>query len=248
MSVEKEQLRKDISTNKTDITVSITKGVIGAVPVVGPLIAEVIGNLIPNQRIDRIISFVKVLETKIQDLGVEQVKAKFANPGFVDLLEDGFFQVARALTKERIEYIASVIKNSLSEEEIEYVEAKKLLWLLGELNDIEIIILRSYLLHPMEDQEFWEKHKSILDAPRAYMGAPKQDIDKSVIHKSYKEHLLRLGLTKSRFKRARRGELPEFDEKTGMMKCTGYEVTYLGRLLLQYIDLAKTPWEADTED
>jgi hypothetical protein len=30
---------------------------------------------------------------------------------------------------------------------------------------------------------------------------------------------------------------PEFDEKTGMIKASGYEITSLGKLFLKYIDI-----------
>jgi hypothetical protein len=36
-----------------------------------------------------------------------------------------------------------------------------------------------------------------------------------------------------------RGQLPEFDETTGMMKASGHEMTPLGRMLLREIGLAK---------
>ncbi|NIO19874.1 MAG: hypothetical protein GTN76_03830, partial [Candidatus Aenigmarchaeota archaeon] len=150
----------DIKTTKKDLMVSFTKGVIGAAPFLGPLAAEVIENIIPNQRIDRIASFIEILDKKVAKLDRDRIKAKFTNPGFIDLLEDGFFQVARALTEERKEYIASIIKNSLSEEQVEYVEYKKLLSLLSELNDIEVIILNSHERFHMDDQEFFEKHKA----------------------------------------------------------------------------------------
>jgi len=45
-----------------------------------------------------------------------------------------------------------------------------------------------------------------------------------------------MGLLKARFKKPKRGELPAFDDKTGMIKAQGYEITGLGRLLLRSID------------
>ena len=48
-------------------------------------------------------------------------------------------------------------------------------------------------------------------------------------------HLARLNLLRPGLKRPRRGEFPEFDEKTGMMKASGYRVTPLGYMLLARI-------------
>lgn len=82
----------DTKTTKKDVIVSLAKGVIGAAPFVGSLAAEVIENIIPNQRIDRIASFLEILDKKVAKLDHGRIKAKFMNPGFIDLLEDGFFR------------------------------------------------------------------------------------------------------------------------------------------------------------
>jgi hypothetical protein len=247
---DKEQLRKDskeLSTNEIDIGVSAAKALVGGVPFVGGIISELIGNIIPNQRVDRIAKFVESLAEKTKDMDQDRIRLQFSNPGFVDLTEDAFFQAARGLTDDRIQYIASLIKNSLTKEEIEYVEGKKFLWLLGELNDIEVIILRSYLQHYQLDQAFWEKHADVLQPEGATLNSSEEEVAKSTIRASYREQLVRLNLLRRTFKKARRGEAPEFDQKTGMIKASGYDITYLGRLLLQYIDLAETPWAANAE-
>jgi hypothetical protein len=41
-----------VGVTPVDIRTALYKGIIGAFPVVGPLAAEAIGNLIPNQRLD----------------------------------------------------------------------------------------------------------------------------------------------------------------------------------------------------
>lgn len=69
------------------------------------------------------------------------------------------------------------------------------------------------------------------------MGSTQAELDKHAIYMSYTDHLVRLGLLRPRFRKPKKGELPEFDEKTGMLKASGYDVTPLGRLMLRYIDL-----------
>jgi hypothetical protein len=102
----------DTGTNKTDIAVAIGRGVIGAVPFVGPLIAEVMSVLIPNQRIDRWTRFIEWLDQKVAGLEQQRVQQEFSRPEFIDLLEDGFVHASRALSDERLEYLASLLKNS----------------------------------------------------------------------------------------------------------------------------------------
>ena len=222
--------------NKNDIAAFIGKVSFGAIPYVGPLAAEIIGNLIPNQRIDRIFTLLKTLESKIDEKERAQVEKRMLEEKSIDLMEDGFMQAARALSEERIEYIASLLKNSLTNEDVEHIAYKRLLSLLGELNDIEVLTLKSHLGSIAEQQEFRRKHQDVLAVPHVYLGAPQGQVDKHAIYETYQTNLTRLGLLKIRFRRPKRGELPEFDENTGMVKSQGYSITSLGMLLLRSID------------
>tara|TARA_R110000868_G_scaffold411644_1_gene706668 strand:- start:1758 stop:2453 length:696 start_codon:yes stop_codon:yes gene_type:complete len=222
----------------TDIAAILGKGLVGAIPFVGPLAAEIVGAIIPNQRIDRIESLLKLLESKIAEEEKSKVEEKIVTPESVDLIEDGFLQAARALSEERKDYIASLLKNSLTNDRLEYIENKRLLSILGQLNDLEVIILKSYTLHhgEPESEEFFKIHQDSLQPPGAFVGSTQEDLDKQVLHQTHKAHLANLGLLRPGFKRAKKGELPEFDDKTGMIKANGYSVTPLGRLLLRSID------------
>ena len=113
----------------------------------------------------------------------------------IDLM-DGFLQAARALSEERIEYIASLLKNSLTDEGLEQNAYKRLLFLLGEISDVEVIILKFCSRSGADYQEFWENHKEVLDAPAQYLGAPQEEIDKYTIFVSYGTNLERLSLLK----------------------------------------------------
>lgn len=227
-----------MSTNKSDLAAVIGKGVVGAIPFVGPLAAEVVGSIIPNQRIDRIEKLLVELETKISVKEQVKVKDKLNSEESIDILEDGFIFASRALSQERLDYIASLLKNSLTEPEVKHIEYKRLLGILGQLNDIEILTLKSYVLHqtPGEEQEFWKKHGDIIRVPPAVMGSTQDEIDKYVIHQTHKNNLVALNLLKPRFKKPKKGEFPEFDDKTGMIKASSHEVTSLGRLFLRAID------------
>ncbi len=227
-----------MSTKGTDIATIIGKGLLGAIPFVGPLAAEIVGAVIPNQRIDRIESLLKLLESKIQEEDRSKVKERIVSPESVDLIEDGFIQASRALSEERKEYIASLLKNSLTDDDLKHIEYKRLLSILGELNDLEVLILKSQTLHrgQPEHGEFWEAHEGALTPPLAHMGSTQEEIDKHTIYQTHKQHLANLSLLKPRFKKPKGGEFPEFDDKTGMIKAQGYDITGLGRLLLRSID------------
>jgi hypothetical protein len=227
-------------TSKTDLTVSGIKGVLGTIPIVGPLLAEVVGVFIPNQRVDRIAKFAHELGERLKELDQHVLGARLASPGYVDLLEDGFWQAARAVTEERIKHIASVVSNGLSGEEKDLIQVKKLLWLLAELNDAEVIVLRSHLFGQNQDPEFSRRHAAVLYAPAATVGMPaevlNEALDKGALVESFRQHLQRLGLVRPVFI-VHHDEIPEFDRETGMIRAIYHDITHLGKMLLRYIDL-----------
>jgi hypothetical protein len=225
----------DSTTNKTDVSVVFLKGIVGMIPVVGPLAAEVVGAIIPNQKIDRLGKFLQILDKKVEILDQNLLKIRFLTPGFIDLFEDSLYRAARALTEERLEYIAALLKNGLSDEKADYTNYKHILSLLSEINDIEVMLLRAYDLGWRGD--FVEKNISVLKAEPATFGSPPEVMDKEILHKSYKDHLIRLKLLQPTFKH-KRNESPEFDYGTGMLKASYTGISPLGRLLLRYVDLA----------
>ena len=227
---------------KSDAAAMFGKGVASLIPFVGPLAAEIIGNLIPNQRIDRIFTLLKTLESKIDEKERTKVEKRMLEEKSIDLMEDGFMQAARALSEERIEHIASLLKNSLTNEDVEHIAYKRLLSLLGELNDIEVLILKSYSMIGDEQRNFQIRHQDALTVPVLYLSASQEEVDKHAIYETYKANLAHLGLLKIKFRKPKRGELPEFDEKTGMVKAQGYEITSLGMLLLRSIDQDGDAW------
>ena len=239
MSNSKES--SELSDKPIDYITSAVKGTLGVVPFAGSLLAELAGTVIPNQRLDRIAKFVAILESKLSNLEQEFVRSQLTNENFSDLLEEGARQVARSLSDERREYIANLITNSLSQQDIEYVESKHLLRILSELNDIEIVWLRFYSEPTMQgDEEFREKHNSILTPVMATMSGPSSAVDKVALQKSYKEHLSQLGLLQPRYKINSKIHIPEFDRITGGLEIRGYQITSLGRLLLKQIGLSKS--------
>ena len=163
----------DLSSKKSDYVATAAKAALGAVPFVGSLLAEVAGNVIPNQRVDRIVKFAEALQNRIAALEEEFVKSQITNENFTDLIEEGIRQAARSLSDERREYISSIIANSLTSKDIEFVESKHLMRILGEINDIEIVWLRFFLVPTMGgDEEFRTRHKSIITPVLDFMGSP----------------------------------------------------------------------------
>lgn len=229
---------KNAEQNKTDLLVSTARSIVGVVPFAGPLLSELVGTLIPNQRIDRLSKYVRDLDKKLSKFERAYLENEIKNEECSDLFEEEFRQASRALTDERREYIASIIQNSLDEEHISYAESKHLMQILENLNDVEIIWLRFYLEPTIgRDEEFRNKHKEILEPVHAYIGANQETLDKDALQKSYKEHLERLGLIQAHYNLDRDTGLPEFDRFSGKQKASYYDTSSLGRLLLKHIGL-----------
>lgn len=224
--------------NKTDYAVSVAKGLIGVAPIVGPLVAEIVGSIIPNQRIDRLTKYVRDLDERVASLDMTAIETKLRDSAFVDLLEDSFLAAARALSVERRNQIASLVKNALASEDIAVAQAKVLLQLLGELSDSEIILLQFYAKMTSDDRDtYLERHKAIIQVTHPHPGSSQEELDQSALDSTRKARLERLELIRPNFRSPRRGELPEFDDKTGMIKVSCHSITWLGRLLLRFIDL-----------
>jgi hypothetical protein len=201
------------------------------IPIIGSAIGEILGQLIPAQRVDRIVDFILRLDQKVDDLETEVKEQRVKRD--VDLIESALWHATRAPTEERRERIACLVANSLNSEEVDAIAEKQMLDLLSELNDTELLILHSFAVRlGPEAEAFRERHRHLLFVRPAHLGSSSAEVDKETIHRSYREHLVRLELLRPTFRRPQRDALPEFDEKTGMLKASGHEITWLGRMVL----------------
>lgn len=237
---QNEEIRKAIQSveksNVTDWAALLTQGGIGAVPVVGGIIGEVINEFIPNQRQDRIVKLIVLLSEKLHEQDIEIVRLKLHDPYHIDMFEDACFQAIRALSDERLNYIANALKNSITNDQLEITHRKTLLWLLGQINDIEVILLFFYQkLSEGIQKEYAEKHKDVIYVPPVAIGSTPEEYQRAAIHDSYKDHLVQLGLLGERYPFLRDGETPKFDAIHGKFKGGHLEITPLGRSLCDYI-------------
>ena len=228
----------DLGTNKQDRLAFVVRAISGLSPF-GSMMAETILKIIPDQKQDRLITFVEVLELRLTHLikDVAEIKQRLQSPEGTDLLEDALGQASRAVSDERLEYIASLFANGLSQGELEHLETKKLLSLLGQTNDPEILILKYHSLMSATDlRDFAKTHRTLFRPIRTRTS--RRDIEREALRDAYTANLLRLGLLRATYHKPKNGEFPEFDENTGTLKAHGYEVTRLGKMLLRYIGIS----------
>ncbi|EHO13231.1 hypothetical protein [Myroides odoratimimus] len=228
----------DLSTNEFDIAAMTAKSIFGAIPGVGSLLSELTSEIIPNQRFDRLIEYVKILNDKISQIPQDVLEIIKDDPYFIDLIEEGFVQASRAITKDRKEYIATIIYTGINNDEQKFIESKYLLKLLSELNELEIIILTSfyYYIGSEKASDFKNKHSNILKQRFIYEEEEDSLILSSDVQENYKEHLLRLGLLK-------REEKIDLKIKNGKQivenKKGAYKITRLGGFLLKYAGITE---------
>lgn len=192
----------EIESNKSDYAALLIKGLLGVAPIVGPIMAETLANSIPNQKLDRVIEFTKILESKLNRLDESVIRIKFKTEKFTDLLEDALLQASRAFTNERRQYLATFLATSITTDEALHLQEKRILAVLGELNDAEIIALKWCSLLKKDEiraEEFLEQHSQvILKGYHEYIIGEGDGMDYSsdteIILENYMEHLKQLDL------------------------------------------------------
>ena len=230
---------KELAVRPLDHLTSVIKSVVGAVPVAGPFLCEVAGVVVPNQRIDRLAKFAQELADRLGAVEDDVLRSQLKDENFTELVEESMRQASRSTSDERRKYIASILANGIKSDDVDYIETKHLLRLLGEINDIEVVWLRAYYewhWGGQRESEFERTHADTLSPIVATMGSSQEERDKAAMQESYRMHMERLGLLRSRIRYDSRTKLPEFDRDTGFKK-SGYDITPMGQLLIRYIDM-----------
>jgi hypothetical protein len=225
----------DLDNSRVDTAVLIAKSIAGMVPTIGAVFAELIGYTIPNQRVDRIILFLKELEARLTDLEKEQIKT---NKYALDLFEDGIIQAARALTEERNRYLAIFIKKVINVDGDSFGMKKRLLYILQEITDLEIDILREISTSGYQStaRKYYPGHLTVGQAARL----KEEELHEYNIRQvSFATHLLTLErFSLLRIKHKKPDETwpsSNIDQITGYVEIEDCEVTKLGNILLYSI-------------
>jgi hypothetical protein len=185
---------------------------------------------------DRVVRFARELNERLTETEKAIFKARLKDENFTDLMDEGLRQAGRSTSDERRQHIANIIKSSLTPEAISFIESKHLLKILGEINDIEVLVLRSYLYSTIgSDEEFRATHEEALRRIPVHMGSTQSELDKNALHQSYRQHLVRLGLMEERFELDSKTKMPRFDTSTGAPKRQRLVITSLGKLLLRQV-------------
>jgi hypothetical protein len=142
MTNESEREKPDLGVSGADVTAAFARSFLSIVPVLGQALQEVVTALVPNQRTER---FEKYLLFLLQELELLKVSVEaLKKPENIDLIEDGAYQAVRALTDERKRLIAKAVAHGIASEEQSKIDQKRILNIVGDLDDEEIMILKAH--------------------------------------------------------------------------------------------------------
>ncbi len=190
----------ELGIQSEDFIAMLSRGCSGLIPIVGPFVAEVLGAVIPNQRADRFVKFLVAFEERVKKLEIEnaEVRSRFNSPEYLDIFEDGASQAVKAFSGERLKYIACILSDGLKEKELNHLKTKKMLMLLSQVTDPEIIHLQFYYLVRAGttdvENAFWRKHQALLEPKDNSFGMPVENFEDFEIQESYLSDLVNLKL------------------------------------------------------
>jgi hypothetical protein len=231
---------------KDNLIVPTSKIASNFVPIVGPVLAEIVGMLIPNQRQDRIADFLKHLQAIISEDDLERIKTL---PERMEILEEGMLQAGLTPHKDRIPRIAQITARGITQDEIDRDKISLLLETIKNISTTDLTLLIYHKLlnekrHTCGEhtafEDFQKKHANL------FMADYSEKQEKMDFLKRYEQHLISLGLLEnimpSNIDASSRSEraLREIDHKINTMLAAlqskgEIKITTLGKELLEYI-------------
>lgn len=180
----------ELGANDVDRATAMLRGLVSLVPGIGSMLAEAITEIVPDQRLDRIERFLLLLANELERLAAlvsATALADVRTPENIDLIERGAAHATKALTDERIKYIAQCVANGINADERGKIHHRRLLSIIGELDDDEITLLAVYATGD-------RNRIRSLQPPPAHIVGTEDAITTSAMHDAAKLHLERLGL------------------------------------------------------
>jgi hypothetical protein len=204
-------VRPPLGKTARDTGIALLKGAVGAIPLAGGIIGEVIGEIIPQQRFQRLEVFVRYLNERFEAFDKTEALARMHDPKNIALFEDGAIQSARALTDGRRERIARIVAYGITGGEKQKIEVRRLLELFAQIDDDQIVILTSFLTRHdrNRDEAFWKRHQVILSPDRPHLNSTNDERETYAIAQMAKERLIQLGLLLPQFDKPKNGGIPD---------------------------------------
>jgi hypothetical protein len=238
MPIDDAEKPPSLGAGGGDRTAAVIRSVISNIPIVGQALAEVITELVPNQRIERVETYLHYLSEEIEALKISDVDATMKRPENVDLIEDGAYQAVRATTDERKRYLALAVAQGIGADEQNKLNEKRILALLGDLDDGDILLLDAFAANAAFGNQGHEKFKNLRPEQPTINAREAATVERWGLYQASIARLERLSLLHKHVRLDNKTKLPEFDTFTGEPK-GNYRITQLGLLVLKRIGLGK---------
>jgi hypothetical protein len=129
----------DDRMNLSDKIAALSRAMVGAVPWVGPMLAEIVTALIPNQRLDRAIKYLSTIDRLVEELK-DVIRADSER---MALIETGLRASANSAYSQKCEWIGNIVNNGLTGA-VDTSIAEGLVGIVEQLSQEQIIILYYY--------------------------------------------------------------------------------------------------------
>lgn len=221
----KSGARPHLGNNVADRTAALARSLAGSAPIAGPFLAELITAVIPNQRLDRVEAFLAHLAAELDRLGAA---SKINHEASIPLVEEGIAQATRAFTDERRQFLARCVANGIHAEELGKLQELKILRILGELGDDDLL-----LLDANNERNGWTKLE-VIRPPFASLSATDEAHIRHELYRASYRKLEALGLLNFSMSKGEY-DMPQYDQD-GQLKGHHY-VSSLGRMVLARVGL-----------
>jgi hypothetical protein len=204
-----------------DRVAAIARAIAGIVPGTGSAIAEVITELIPGQRQERLNDWLRRLAERLAAVEQAMLRERLREPENIALFEDGAYQAARVISEERRQQIAELVAGGIADDRPDYLESRRVLRLLGELDDAEVILLAAHL-GKNQRSDYRERHANVIRGPAVDLGSRRDKLDQAAVREAGQQHLLQLGLLEEKLR-------VRSDERRDLKDCATRSLSSLPR-------------------
>ena len=221
--------KKDLNTNPTDIITSGVSAAVGLIPFASGFMSEIIQNIIPNQREDRIVKFISDLSNELEktQISLEELRIKFENLKYGTFTYNCLHDLVNDVYDEKIKYYKNLCINAISSDEKNLIHCERILKILSELDYYEILYLKFYsnpnILDPKTSEEVTSKLGFDTLQPEYFMCMSEDERDEETYKQITLNNLCNTGLLQKKLK------------FNGRRENISYEITTLGKLILKKI-------------
>jgi|GEM_PF-7030354 len=137
-----------LKSSYTEMAGTLSKICFGCVPIVGPILSEIMGFCMQKEERNRVFNYINTLEKRLSSLENRDKIPSLA--GFQDLLIESCRQATETINEKRHEYIASILANGLSKDSDNLPKVLKILEVFKSLKDAELEILKQYEINSID--------------------------------------------------------------------------------------------------